>query len=174
MSLDLRNRIPRFFESLRPGAASADDIAWAQSFLNDRERALFDRMSNPDQRHAIRVTRRVEAAYELTEPPTAVALAASLLHDIGKVECGLGTYGRVIAALCEAIGGRDMAELWQQKSGFTRKVGMYLRYTEIGVDLLTLAESDELVIAWSREHHLDEPEWTVPTEFGRILAAADE
>lgn len=174
MSLDLRNRVPRFFESLRPGAPASTDLDWANSWLNDRERSLFSRMSNPDQRHAIRVTRRVDDAYCLDDPPKSVALAASLLHDIGKVECGLGTYGRVIAALCEAVGGRDMAELWQQKSGFTRRVGLYLRYTEIGVDLLSLAGSDDLVTAWSREHHLDESEWTVPIEFGRVLAAADE
>lgn len=173
MGLDLRHRIPRFFVSLVPMAAASDDVAWAQSWLNERERALFDRMSNQDQRHAIRVARRVEAAYSLSSPELRVALAAALLHDVGKVECGLGTYGRVIAALCELVAA-DMAEIWQQKSGMTRRIGMYLRYPEIGVDLLRLAESDPLVIAWSREHHLDKDEWSVPVEFGRVLAAADE
>ena len=174
MGLDLRHRIPRFFVSLVPVAPASEDLEWALARMNERERALFTRMSNQDQRHAIRVARRTEATYDLDEPSLDVALTAALLHDIGKVSAGLGTYGRVVAALCEAVGGADMAEIWQQRPGITRRIGMYLRYPEIGVDLLRLAESDPVVIAWSREHHLGEAEWTVPVALGRVLAAADE
>lgn len=174
MGLDLRHRVPRFFVSLVPIAPAAEELRWALGWLSEREQALFARMSNQDQRHAIRVARRVEASYDLDEPTSDVALVAALLHDIGKVSAGLGTYGRVVAALCEAVGGADMAEIWQQRPGITRRIGMYLRYPELGVDLLRLAESDPVVIAWSREHHLDEAEWTVPAAFGRVLAAADE
>ncbi|MEZ5322566.1 MAG: hypothetical protein R2698_10940 [Microthrixaceae bacterium] len=72
------------------------------------------------------------------------------------------------------MGGLEMAELWQTRSGFTRKVGLYLRYGIIGAEQLTLAGSDPVVIAWSEQHHLPEAAWTVPLEVGRILVAADE
>ncbi len=61
-----------------------------------------------------------------------------------------------------------------QTRGFTRRVGQYVLYPELGVDLLELAGSDELVIAWSREHHLPEADWTVPADLGRALQAADD
>ena len=177
MGVDLRHRVPRFFESLKPGPPPPEDVDWALSLLNEREQTLFHRMSNPDQRHAIRVARRVETSYPPvageTGVPVATALVAALLHDVGKIEAGLGTYGRVVAAGCEVVA-RDMAEIWQQRAGMTRRIGLYLRYTEIGVDLLRLAGSEEVVVAWSREHHLDEEQWSVPIAFGRVLAAADE
>lgn len=177
MGLDLRHRVPRFFGSLRPGPPARADLDWALAQLSEREQRLFRLMSNPDQRHALRVARRVDAAYdELDDPevPRDVALAAALLHDVGKSEAGLGTYGRVIATLSGAMGGLEMAELWQTKSGFTRKVGLYLRYGIIGAETLELAGSDPRVIAWSIEHHLPPDAWTVPEEFGRVLTAADE
>jgi len=177
VKLDLAHRIPRFFGSLRPGPPARADVEWALASLNEREQRLFRLMSNPDQRHAVRVARRVEAAYaELSAPevPVEIALAAALLHDVGKTEAHLGTYGRTIATLSGVVGGLDLAEIWQDKSGFTRKVGLYLRYGIIGAEMLQLAGSDERVIAWSIEHHLPADAWTVPGEFGRILVAADE
>ena len=51
---------------------------------------------------------------------------------------------------------------------------MYLRYGIIGEQMLELAGSDPVVIAWSVEHHLPADAWTVPTQFGEILTAADE
>lgn len=177
MKLELAHRIPRFFGSLRPGPPRAVDVSWARGSLNEREQRLFKQMSNPDQRHAVRVARRVEAAYSHLESPAvpeSVALAAALLHDVGKTEARLGTYGRAIATVSGVVGGLDLAEIWQERSGFTRKVGMYLRYGIIGSEMLELADSDPVVVAWSTEHHLPADAWTVPHQFGEILVAADE
>ena len=101
-------------------------------------------------------------------------IKAALLHDVGKTVAGLGTYGRVVATLSEAVGGSSMATAWSESRGFTRKVGLYLRYPELGADQLKLAESDERVAAWAAEHHLPEEEWTVPVEAGRVLSLADD
>lgn len=163
----------RFLSSVRPGPPSRQDLDWAQEQLTDSERRLFARMSNPDRRHAIRVARRVDAALRTDLPDRTVVLRAALLHDIGKVASGLRTYGRVVATLSGAVGGRSYAEVWQDTRGFTRRVGLYLRYPELGAEMLAVAGSDPRVIAWAREHHLDEASWTVPADWGRVLAAAD-
>lgn len=163
----------RFVSSVRPGPPRAADRAWAHGLLSDPERRLFDRMSNPDQRHAIAVARRVDATLEPDDPRRPALLVAALLHDIGKVAAGLRTYGRVIATLSGVVGGRSYAEIWQDTRGFTRRVGLYLRYPELGAEMLEVAGSDPLVVAWAREHHLDEADWTLPVESGRLLRAAD-
>jgi hypothetical protein len=164
--------VRRFLGSLRPGGPSASDQLWVDEQLLPAERSLWIRMSGPDRRHATGVARNVERAlgHEATRP----VLAAALLHDVGKVESGLHTYGRVVATLCGKVAGRDMAATWQKQRGFARRVGMYLRHADIGGDLLALAGSDPLTVAWAREHHLPEGSWTVPAEVGEVLKTADD
>jgi hypothetical protein len=101
-------------------------------------------------------------------------LAAALLHDVGKIDAGLGTYGRVVATLSAAVAGHQAAELWVTRSGFTRRVGLYLMHPTIGGDMLELAGSDPLTVAWAREHHLPREQWTLPLAIGEVLKACDD
>jgi len=176
------HRAARFFSSLRPGAPAPRDVEWARRCLTDAERRWFDRMSNPDQRHAVRVARATEHGLDevrvdgrsLTDDERRATLAAALLHDVGKTQAGLRTYGRVVATLSGAVGGAAFAEAWQDTTGFTRKVGLYLRYPTIGSEMLAVAESHPWVVGWAAEHHLPPEEWSLPVEVGRLLAAADD
>ncbi|MFM7064739.1 MAG: HD domain-containing protein [Actinomycetes bacterium] len=131
-------------------------------------------MAATDQRHLLGVAKAVERHGVDRQPPERWVMAAALLHDVGKTVSGLGTYGRVVATLSEAVGGASMATAWTESSGFTRKVGLYLQYPALGADLLRLAGSDERVVAWAAEHHLPEEDWTVPLDAGRVLALADD
>jgi hypothetical protein len=136
------------------------------------EQALWRRMSGPDRRHAVDVAERVERAlgHEASRP----VLAAALLHDVGKVESGLRTYGRVVATLSAKVAGADMAPAWRRQRGYARKVGLYLQHDQIGADLLELAGSDPLTVAWTREHHRPESEWTIDPHLAAALKAADD
>ena len=136
------------------------------------EHELWRRMSGPDRRHAIGVAERVERAlgHEATRP----VLAAALLHDVGKIESRLGTYGRVVATMSAKVAGVGMADTWRNQRGFARRVGLYLHHDQLGGDLLELAGSDPLTVAWTREHHRPESEWTVDRTLGAALKAADD
>lgn len=166
--------VTRFFGSMWPGGPAGDQTRWAESQLLEGEVELWRRMSGPDRRHAVGVARRVERmlGVEASRP----VLAAALLHDVGKTESGVGTYGRVIATVSGAAIGRDPATIqdWTRTRGFTRKVGLYLQHPKLGGDLLAMAGSDPLTEAWAREHHLPEDEWTIPVDLGQALKAADD
>jgi hypothetical protein len=164
--------VKRFAGSLRPGGPPADEEAWAQAALLPNERALWVRMSGADRRHAVGVARRVERAlgHEATRP----VLAAALLHDVGKIESGLGTYGRVVATLSAKVAGPDMAAAWRRQRGFSRRVGLYLHHDRLGGDLLELAGSDPLTATWARQHHQPPGEWTVDPLIAAALKAADD
>jgi hypothetical protein len=161
----------RFFGSLRPGGPSRENEQWVESVLSDDELKLWRRMSSADRRHAVGVARDVER--RLGNEATRAVVAAALLHDVGKVTAGLGTYGRVIATLAGTAAGRDMAAAWTEGKGFTRRVGLYLQHPKLGADMLALAGSDPLTVAWTREHHLPEDEWTLPPPIAHALKAAD-
>jgi hypothetical protein len=179
MSLQPVHRARRFARSLVARAPAPDDTAWAHSWLSGEEQRLFDRMAPVDRSHSIGVARSVLRALEQSgssadDPSVRWVLAAALTHDVGKSVAGLGTYGRVVATLSEAVGGASMANVWAQRRGMTRKVGLYLQYPRLGADLLAVAGSDERVVAWAAQHHEPEDAWTVPVETGRLLVAADD
>lgn len=162
----------RFVGSLWPFGPKAEADQWATSHLLDGEVDLWRRMCSQDRRHSIGVARRVEA--HLGEKATRPVLAAALLHDVGKVDSGLGTMLRVVATLSAAVAGRETAELWVQSSGVTRRVGLYLKHPEIGGDLLDMAGADAFTSTWAREHHLPEDQCTLDTELAHALRVSDD
>lgn len=162
----------RFFGSLAPGGPPERDRAWVESVLSAEEYALWRRMYGPDRRHSAAVAREVER--RLGDEATPPVLAAALLHDVGKVDAGLRTWGRVVATLSAGVAGRDTAALWVRGSGFTRRVGLYLQHPDIGGDMLEMAGSDPLTVAWAREHHLPEENWSVPEPVARVLHEVDD
>lgn len=164
--------VRRFFGSLRPGGPSTTDQTWADQQLLPAEQTLWARLPGPDRRHSVAVARRVERA--LGNEASRPVLAAALLHDVGKVESGLRTYGRVVATLSAKVAGPAMAPAWAKQRGFVRRVGLYLLHPSLGGDLLELAGSDPLTVTWAREHHLPSEEWTLEAGLAAALKAADD
>ncbi len=161
----------RFFGSLRPGGPPARDVVWVKSTLSPEQLALWQRMSGPDRRHSAQVARDVQE--RLVERATPPVLAAALLHDVGKLDSRLRTYGRVVATLTTKIVGRAEVLDWRRAHGLHRRIALYVDHPAIGGDLLELAGSDPLTIAWAREHHNPRDTWTVPADIADVLDACD-
>src|SRR5206468_9579516 len=99
----------------------------ALAHLSAEERALWQRMPLADRRHAVDVARAVPEQ----------AVPAALLHDVGKIVSGLGTFARVGATLVGLVR-RDVGG----------RVGEYLRHDVLGAELLRAAGSSPLTVAW--------------------------
>ena len=93
---------------------------------------MWHRFGPADQRHTIEVARRFEA---LRPEATRAEMAGALLHDIGKLDSGLGTTMRVVATL---VGPR------------TRRFRLYHDHERIGADWLAEAGSDAVTVALVR------------------------
>lgn len=168
----------RFFGSLSPAPPPPADDAWAVGHLGPGEAELWHRMSNPDRRHAVAVARAVVA--DLGPDAEREVVAAALLHDVGKVVSGYGTFRRVgatlvWAGLARARQDRDRATRWSvADQAAVRRLGQYRRHPELGAELLAAAGAHELTVAWAREHHRRPARWTVPPEVGAVLKACDD
>lgn len=138
---------------------------WANGHLLVGEQALWRRMSGPDRRHAVGVARRV--AETLGPGATRAVLAAALLHDVGKVDSGLGTFGRVPATLIGLVARKRVA------AGHGR-FARYLRHDSVGARLLAGAGSDPVTVAWAAQHHLAPARWSLPPDVASALKAADD
>jgi hypothetical protein len=172
----LRHLAGRWASSLWPGGPGVADDAWARRWLSPAEKKLWDRMSGPDRRHAVGVARAVAAELgnaDGTGVATA-ALAAALLHDVGKVESGFGTNGRAVVTVVAIVAGRERVASWAaQPSGIRARAGRYVTHDRLGAELLTEAASDPLVVSWARQHHLPPTAWSVEPGLGEILKRCD-
>ena len=98
--------VARFFTSLSPAPPSPENRLWVEERLTPAELARWKRQSDQDQRHSAYVARRFA---ELRENATNAEIAGAILHDVGKVECGLGTFGRVAGTIVGPRGRRFTA-----------------------------------------------------------------
>jgi len=166
----------RFVRALWAGPPRADDVAWVESVLTPDAFLQFRRQPNHDQRHAVDVARDVERRLAGTEyAGDSRWISAALLHDIGKLDSRLGVYGRVVATISGSVAGREHAAAWSESSGFTRRVGLYLRHTELGGDRIRIAGEPEEAALWSAAHHDPEcwAELPIPEPVVAALDAAD-
>lgn len=106
--------------------------------LDPALRRLFFAQHTADQRHAFEVAQRVADQPELVE--------AALLHDVGKIDAGIGPVQRSLATLwlytTLPVWGR-----WQR----------YLGHGPRGADVLEDAGASELTVAFTRHHPGDAP-----------------
>lgn len=157
---DLTHLAKRFAGALLAQPLDIAESNWVASQLLPGEQKLWNRMSVADQRHAYGVGRRVLEA--LGDEATRPVLAAALLHDIGKIESGLGTFGRSAATVLANVGARST------------KVMQYRAHNEIGQKLLEAAGSDPFTSKWAYEHEVDKRFWTTDAKLAEILYEADD
>ena len=166
----------RFFGSLSPAPPKPADDAWVRSVLSTEEYGIWARLPNHDRRHSIAVARRVERSLQGTSHTDDEWLRAALLHDVGKLDARLGVLGRVGATLAGSAAGHDMAPLWSEKRGITRRVGLYLRHAELGADRIRIVGGSEIAARWAAAHH-DPSSWEstgIPAPVVAALHDADD
>ena len=117
--------VKRFVQSLSTRELDADEMELVNRLLSPSELRLWNAMSLPDRRHSLKVLDRFISFQPDATHGEKVGVA---LHDVGKIESGLGTYGRVLATL---FGPR------------TKRFAVYLDHEAIGARLLRECGSDE-------------------------------
>ncbi|MDA8035606.1 MAG: hypothetical protein M0T71_15835 [Actinomycetota bacterium] len=181
----VRHLVGRFFGALSPAGPRPDDEQWALAQLLPGEQALWARMSGPDRRHAVGVAR--DALGRLSEDggtPGREVAASALLHDVGKVASGLGTFGRVGATVVTLVVGRDRLvgpgpgpgagpRAGDRPGSWRQRLAAYLTHDRIGAELLRAAGSHPDTVAWAGEHHLPSGQWTLERRVADALKAAD-
>ncbi len=174
----IRHLVARFFGSIVPRRLSETDRHWVHVQLSEPEAALWTKLRRADAVESVDVARRALIALQSVGSDDADAtnvIAAALLHDVGKLDSDLGTYGRVVATVAGKLAGPSMAQAWVHTSGFTRRCGLYLQHAELGGVRIRVAGGREVAAAWAVAHH--DPElWPVSGltyEQCQMLAAAD-
>ncbi len=141
------------------------------ALLSGPERELYEAQPRADRDHSVRCALAVLETLG-TDASTEVVVA-SALHDVGKTEARLGTFGRVGATLVGAMMGRRRMSLWADRpGGLRRRFGIYVSHPRIGASMLAGAGSADLVVDWTRNHHVPERS-AIPAAELHALGLAD-
>jgi hypothetical protein len=166
----------RFVRALWPGSPRDRDVAWVAGILEPDELGLWRSLPNHDRRYTIRVAKDVEARLAGTEYARQPRwLAAALLHDVGKLDAGLGVVGRSVATVMGAVAGPARVDRWAQTSGFRRRAAWYLHHDDRGADRIRAAGGRDEAARWAWAHH-QRGRWPasgVPITVAEALEAAD-
>ena len=168
--------VKRFFGAVRPGGPKKSDVQWVESVLSAPELEIWNRMPAHDRRHSVGVARRVEQMLAGTPHAEPRWAATALLHDVGKLDAHLGVLGRVGATVAGGLAGHDMAHVWTQKRGITRRVGLYLRHPELGATRIRIVGGREEAARWAEAHHDEQARAALdfPAEVVAALYEADD
>jgi putative nucleotidyltransferase with HDIG domain len=123
-----RHLARRFWGSLSQAEPPIEEVDWAHRLLLPAEAELWDRMAVQDRRHSVQVARRF---VELAPDASPSEVAGALLHDVGKLQSGLGTCSRVMATM---VGSRG------------QRFGDYHHHESIGAEMLRAAGSASVTI----------------------------
>lgn len=145
--------IRRFFGFLRAEPLTPTEQRHVSELLADRLARAFFAQRIEDQRHAYDVQQKVADHPELTE--------AALLHDIGKIESGLGAIGRSLATMFHSLG-LPMLRSWKT----------YVDHGRIGAERLQLLNAGAFAVEFTRWHPGTPPPG-VDHEAWHLLEAAD-
>ncbi len=157
----------RFLTSLRPRAVGDADRAWARRVLTPPELGVWETFGRADLAESVAVARRTARALGSDADPR--WLAAALLHDAGKNDAGLGTFGRVGATVVAGAAGHGRARRWPNR------IGRYVAHDDAGARMLAAVGARPEVAAWAGAHHRPErwPATGIPADICEILSVAD-
>jgi hypothetical protein len=173
VSLDhLGHLTSRFLGSVRAKPLPPADVVWVRSVLTAKEFAVWERLGRPDRAESVAVGRDAQRRIGVADGPW---IAAALLHDVGKVEAGLGSLRRSLATVVAGFVGHDRARRWRARPGWRGRIGRYIAHDDLGAALLTGAGARPQAVYWAEVHHRPE-RWdgrTIPVEICGVLARAD-
>ena len=145
--------VRRFVGTLGRSEPGAVDRAWVAQVCTPCEAGLWGRLPRHDRRHAVAVARAVEA--RLVGTPFADDprwIEAALLHDVGKLDAGLGVPGRVVATVVAAIGGPARIAGWAPRPGYRGRIGRYLDHPDRGAVQIRRCGGSPEAAAWAAAH----------------------
>jgi hypothetical protein len=165
----VRHLVRRIVWSLQ----SHRDVPAGQAALLERlspaESVLYHTMQPVDRDHAVQ-----NAGHCLGAGLSDEWVVAAALHDVGKIDADLGTFGRIIASVVMLLVGRRRTASLRSRGGMLGRIGAYAAHPDLGAAMLAEAGSDPVVVTWAATHHGDLNECGFPPRVVAVLWRADQ
>jgi putative nucleotidyltransferase with HDIG domain len=150
---------------LTGGPLPESDQALVTNYLDDAGRFLFYQMDMTEQRHSIKVARRLlhEVAFR-RGIDTERLIQAALLHDAGKVKGELRWFNRIVIGLIRRVAPK-LRQRWAMRE--RQKSWRYACYVDLvhperGAYMAQSLGIDSQVVELIRAHHAPINQHTIP------------
>jgi hypothetical protein len=142
-------------------------LVFVERTLTPGELACWQRLGPADRVEAL--TTAHGASVALGPGADGRWVAAALLHDVGKVETGLGPFRRAGATAVAIVFGERRVRRWPNA------IGRYVDHDALGARLPEQAGARREAVEWAAIHHRPAlwAESSIPIEICQVLAAAD-
>ncbi len=131
------------------------DYDFINKFLNEDEKKLFNKLSNSDKHHSIRVSKEAikilntKSNYDYTDINIDRVAKASLLHDIGKIAGSLNIFEKSTMVILNKVTNGKL-----KRYEHIKQIDIYYNHPKKGRDLLKkLNIYDKEFLDSIRYHH---------------------
>ena len=163
--------VRRFFASLRHQTPRAAEEAWLLAMLSPAEAELYRRQPAIDRHHSVNCA--LAAREQLGARASRAVIVASALHDVGKADTDLATFGRVGATVAGKVVPASRLCAWEAQPGLRGRMARYAHHDKRGARMLMDAGSHPMVVAWAQEHHEPAASWSIDPAIAQVLFDAD-
>jgi putative nucleotidyltransferase with HDIG domain len=134
-----------------------EDIEFIQKYLNREQLSLFQRLSKAEQKHSIRVARRMKLECENYEKKGWLdndkinenrLISVALMHDIGKVHKTLNVIDKSLMVIFDKLTKGGVRKLKRIK-----KIDVYYNHAEKGAAMLMEYNFDKRALFLVKNHH---------------------
>ncbi|WP_035293171.1 HD domain-containing protein [Clostridium sp. KNHs214] len=126
-----------------------DDKNFVYKYLNKEQIELFQKLKVYEQKHCINVARDlVKQCEKLNINYGEQLIIAALLHDIGKIECGLNLIDKSALVILDKISKGRIKKYEKNK-----KIDMYYNHPEKGYNILKKLGEKNRILFLVKNHH---------------------
>ncbi|MCW2278537.1 HD domain-containing protein [Heliophilum fasciatum] len=131
---------------------TADEAAWVQQWLQDKEYQVWQEMALADRRHTCDVAKLCyDHSRHLSAPEQTLLLRAALLHDLGKRRARLRLWHRILYVLLKAAG-RPL-DRPTAPSLAVSPLAVIVHHAHLGAREATQKNWDDELVFLIRHHH---------------------
>lgn len=144
-------RVKQFFWALF-SKINSSDIDFINSYLNQVETDLFNKLHVNEQKHSIRVAKDVLNEYTFRNSELkmkeSVLVKAGILHDIGKTQGKINIFEKSILVIVNKLSKGRI-----KKMSCIKKIKLFYNHAEIGYEILREYDYDERFLYIIKNHH---------------------
>lgn len=142
-------RVKQFYWSIT-SKVSIQDEKFISNYLNEQEKYLFQKLTDYEKIHAIKVAKDIDKLYNKDGEHKDMLIKVGLMHDIGKISHRLNPINKSLMVILDGISKGKI-----KKYHNIKQIYVYYNHADIGYNILKQYGYKERFLYLIKNHHND-------------------